>query len=252
LVTARTFRSRTALRNKGAVEDPFLCVDEETGWPNVRPKHAACLILVRRKGRAVRVLMGERHSRHVFLPGRFVFPGGRLDPGDLRLAMPTDLRPEVRAKVAAGSGAARARGLALAAIRETFEETGLLVGERSATTPRSRSEPWRRFFSHGVVPRLEALDFIARAITPPGRPRRYDARFFLADAGHIAHTLDAGAVSGELLNPAWLTLAEAREADVLPITRCVLREVEARLAGERDRPVPFYIPRRGRAVIVPL
>jgi hypothetical protein len=57
-----------------------------------------------------------------------------------------------------------------------------------------------------VIPRLEALDFVARAITPPGHLRRFDARFFMADAAHIAHTLDGGAASGALLTPIWLTL----------------------------------------------
>jgi hypothetical protein len=105
-----------------------------------------------------------------------------------------------------------------------------------------------------MIPRLEVLDFVARAITPPGRPRRFDARFFMADAAHIAHALDPGAVGGELLKPVWLTLAEARAAKVLPITRLILAEVEARLGAKPDpaRPVPFYIPQRGKAVIVSL
>ena len=157
-------------------------------------------------------------------------------------------------KVATGTGAAKARGLALAAVRETFEETGLMVGERTSANPRTRSHGWARFFSHGIVPRLEKLEFIARAVTPPGRPRRFDARFFMADAEDIAGSLEAGEASGELLTPVWLTLTEARQARVLPITRCVLAEVEARLAGDGapSRPVPFYLPRRGKAVILSL
>jgi hypothetical protein len=105
-----------------------------------------------------------------------------------------------------------------------------------------------------VTPRLEALDFIARAITPPGRPRRFDARFFMAPAEEVAATLDASETSGELLKPSWLTLKEARSADVLPITRCIIDEIEARLGDGADpaRPVPFFIPHRGKAVIVQL
>ena len=232
-------------------DNPFRLADEGPRHAYVRPKDAASLVLVRRDPDAVRVLMGERAKAHVFLPGRFVFPGGRMDAGDLRLALATDLRPEVRAKVAAGIAPVRARGLALAAIRETFEETGLLVGKRTAESPKTRAETWGRFFAHGVVPNLEALDFIARAITPPGRPRRFDARFFMADAEHIAAALDPDAASGELLKPVWLTLAEARAADILPITHCVLNEVEARLApgSGAARPAPFYIPRRGKALV---
>jgi len=217
----------------------------------VRPKDAASLIVVRKYDGVARVLMGERNRRHVFLPGRFVFPGGRLDVADQRLNVATELRPEVASKVASGISAARARGLALAAIRETFEETGVRLGVRRATPIRTRSAPWRSFFARGVVPRLEGLDFIARAITPPGRSRRFDARFFMADSSEIALTVSASEISGELLHPVWLSLDEARSADVLPITRCICDEIEARLAPGSDpaRPVPFFIPRRGKAVI---
>ena len=233
------------------MQDPFLFDPADSKGPNLRPKDAAALVLVRRDHDAIRVLMGERSARHAFLPGRFVFPGGRLDVSDQRLAVDTDLRPEVLAKVAAGTTTSRARGLALAAVRETFEETGTLVGTKKATRSRTRSPTWQAFLTHGVTPHLEALDFIARAITPPGRPRRFDARFFMADAEEIAAALDPAQASGELLTPVWLTLSEARAADVLPITRCVLDEVEARRngAGDESGSVPFFIPRRGKAVI---
>ena len=236
------------------MQDPFLFDPDDAKGPVLRPKDAAALVLVRRIGDTARVLMGERSARHAFLPGRFVFPGGRLDIADQRLTIDTDLRPEVLAKAAAGITTARARGLAFAAVRETFEETGILIGRTQHATARTRSATWRRFFSYGVTPHLEALDFIARAITPPGRPRRFDARFFMADAAEIATELDLSNASGELLKPVWLTLAEARAADVLPITRCVLDEVEGRLSGVRDPsgPVPFFIPRRGKAVILGL
>jgi 8-oxo-dGTP pyrophosphatase MutT (NUDIX family) len=236
------------------VQNPFLFDPADANGPVLRPKDAAALILVRRNGDTTRVLMGERSARHAFLPGRFVFPGGRLDVADQRLATDTDLRPEVLAKVATGTTTSRARGLGLAAVRETFEETGILVGTKQRSTVRTRSATWQRFFSHGISPHLEALDFVARAITPPGRPRRFDARFFMADASEIAAELDLSNASGELLRPIWLTLDEARAADVLPITSCVLDEVEGRLSGRRDPsgPVPFFIPRRGKALILGL
>ena len=93
--------------------------------------------------------------------------------------------------------------------------------------------------------------FVARAITPPGSPRRFDARFFMAGAEQIAHVLGTREASGELLKTGWLTLAEARAADIIPITRCILDEIEARLAdgGALDRPAPFYLLRRGKAEI---
>ncbi len=234
-----------------ATGNPFLFCDDEQRSPTVRPKDAAALIVTRREGGVIRVLMGERGAGHAFLPGRFVFPGGRLEAADQRLAIATDLKPHVSARVAAGATPARARGLALAAVRETFEETGILLGKPAALVPRTRSLSWKRFFGHGVAPRLEALDFIARAITPPGRPRRFDARFFMAGCEQIAHTLGMASASGELLTPVWLTLAEARAANVIPITRCIIDEIEARLCDGSDasRPVPFFIPHRGKAII---
>ena len=109
---------------------------------------------------------------------------------------------------------------------------------RNGIAPRTRSPSWRRFFSHGVVPRLDMLELIGRAITPPGRPRRYDTRFFVADASAIAHTLDAEHRSDELLDPVWLTIAEARAAKIMGITRLMLGEVEARLRAASIRRGP--------------
>jgi 8-oxo-dGTP pyrophosphatase MutT (NUDIX family) len=205
----------------------------------LRPKDAATLVLVRRDADASRVLMGQRHGSMAFMANKYVFPGGRVDPCDARVKVGGDFRPHVRERLLRETSEIRARGLALAAIRETFEETGILVGERGATVPPTKSA-WSRFFAHGIMPRLDRLDYIARAITPPNRPRRFDARFFMADAGAIAHELDA-AHSDELLTPCWLTFAEARAIDIPAITRAVLAEVEARTnAPEASRPVPFF------------
>src|ERR1051325_819538 len=147
----------------------------------LRPKDAATLVLVRREaGQDARVLMGKRHERMVFQPNKYVFPGGRLDPADQRLAVLTELKPHVMARVSVGISATRARGLAVAAIRETFEEAGILVGERTDRLPRTKADTWRRFFAHGIAPRIDGMEFIARAITPPNRTRRFDARFFMA------------------------------------------------------------------------
>jgi 8-oxo-dGTP pyrophosphatase MutT (NUDIX family) len=218
--------------------------DEVLVKNRLRPKDAATLVLVRRDVDGPRVLMGQRHGGMAFMANKFVFPGGRVDAGDSRIAAGGALRPHVEAKLGP-----RGRGYALAAIRETFEEAGLLLGERTTRVPRTRNEAWAKFFAHGVTPRLDAFEFIARAITPPNRTRRFDARFFMADASAIAHTLDA-AHTDELLTPHWLTLAEARALDLPSITRVVLDEVEARLDGDHSaRPVPFYRFHGGKSVV---
>jgi 8-oxo-dGTP pyrophosphatase MutT (NUDIX family) len=222
---------------------------EEVIRNRLRPKDAATLVLVRRDEDGARVLMGQRHGRMAFMANKYVFPGGRVDACDRRLRIGGDLKPHIAAKLAKGAPEGLARALALAAIRETFEETGILVGERADTLPRTKSA-WARFFAHRVAPKLDVLDFIARAITPPNRTRRFDARFFMADASAIAHQLDA-AHSDELLTPCWLTFTEARALDLPGITRHVLSEAEARLqdGAESDRPVPFYRFLRGKSEI---
>jgi 8-oxo-dGTP pyrophosphatase MutT (NUDIX family) len=231
----------------GDEHDLMVMTDDEKLVPGVlRPKDAATLILVKRDAGEPRVLMGCRSSGMVFMANKYVFPGGRLDPGDQRIQVMHDLRPEVMARAATGITTSRARGLALAAIRETFEETGIVIGE-PGTAPRTRSPAWVAFFAHGIVPRLDGLDMIARAITPPNRSRRFDARFFMADAGAIAHTLD-GTGHEELLKPSWLTLGEARALDLPGITRRVLDEVELRLSDPPGtvRPAPFFRFLRGK------
>ena len=196
------------------------------------------LVLVRRKGVKIRVLMGERSARHAFLPGQFVFPGGRLDVADQRLAIETDLRPEVRAKVADGTTTSRARGLALAAVRETFEETGSSSGKKRAPI-RARERP------RGGASSLMACRRASRRwISSPARSHRRAARADSTPASSWrmrprSRPSSIFRASGELLKPVWLTLDEARTADVLPITRCVLDEVEARLKGDAIRPAPF-------------
>lgn len=208
----------------------------------LRPKDAATLVIVKRNdGGTPRVLMGQRHGNMAFMANKYVFPGGRIDRADMRIHVTSELRPHVAARAGHGSTPARARGLALAAIRETFEETGILIGERSSKVPRTRAAAWRKFFEHRVVPRLDTLEIIARAVTPPNRTRRFDARFFMVDSGAIVHELEE-LDNDELLTPAWLTLDEARALDLPSITRIVLDEVEARVRDGADpaRPIPFY------------
>ncbi|MEO8113304.1 MAG: NUDIX domain-containing protein, partial [Phenylobacterium sp.] len=95
----------------------------------VRPRDAATLIVVRRDTGKPQVLMGRRHGRHSFMPNAWVFPGGRIDRADFRAPHATELRPEVAATFNTHLTGARGRALALAAIRETYEEAGLLLAQ---------------------------------------------------------------------------------------------------------------------------
>ncbi len=220
--------------------------------PSVRPQDAATLILVRRDGRQPRVLMGQRAASHRFMPNMYVFPGGKVDPGDARLRPPRDLHPAVMARLTQSCTPARARGLALAAIRETWEETGLVVGEPHSPTLKSRSPQWREFLKSDANPCLDELHLVGRAITPPYHHRRFDARFFMAEAELIqGEPQDAPEGSGELLRLHWVSLRDARALELPEVTRIVLAEVERRLreGQQPEDPGPFVHYRRGRHVI---
>ena len=229
--------------------------ERERRWPNVRPRDAATLIIVDRRGPAPKVLMGRRHEGHRFMPGKFVFPGGRIEPGDRLASTAGSLHPyherRLLARVTRPS-LQRCRALALSAIRETFEETGLLIGTRDYGAPEDPPPgAWSDFAAQGVFPDLEALHFVARAITPPRRPRRFDTRFFAVEREAIVGEV-AGAVGpqSELVELVWVTLKEAQGLDLPSITQVILEEVEDRLhAGfPVEAPVPFYHERRGRFV----
>jgi 8-oxo-dGTP pyrophosphatase MutT (NUDIX family) len=215
--------------------------------PAPRPRDAATLILIDRSAEVPKVLLGKRHRGHVFMPGKYVFPGGRVEPHDRHVPIAGQLDRHIEEKLmrhVSRPSRDKARALAVAAIREVFEETGLLVGRKVEDTPRVPADgPVDPFAAAGVRPDLSQLHLIARAITPPGRPRRFDARFFAADAQLIVHRVD-GVVGpeAELVELTWLPIAQARELDIPPVTKRVLTELEARVAAGfgHDLPVPFY------------
>ncbi|HYD27178.1 NUDIX hydrolase [Brevundimonas sp.] len=210
-----------------------------------RPRDAATLILTRLRKGAPEVLMGRRAPGHVFMASKWVFPGGRVERSDPSAAFATDLAHADAIRLAREVPPRRARALALAAVRETFEETGLLLAEPAP--PASVAGPWREFRAAGALPDLATLSYVARAITPPGRTRRFDARFFMADAAALLHP-EPTAGSGELDEIAWLPLDDARAVDLPAITRFVLAEVSERLSHP-NRPLPFVRMVRGRHVV---
>ena len=220
--------------------------ERDQSHPNLRPRDAATLILIDRSTTPLKVLMGRRHARHKFMPGKFVFPGGRVEPYDGRMPALGALAPEHEGRLLKRiqrPRAARPRAFALAAIRETCEETGLVLGKPTAEAPQVPSESWRMFADAKVRPDLTQLHFIARAITPPRRTRRFDARFFAADADAIAHRIE-GVIGpeAELDEIVWLPIGDARQLDLSTITQVVLEELERRIAAGFGPalPVPFY------------
>ena len=182
--------------------------------------------------------MGRRRQNHVFMPNVFVFPGGRVDSADARVRTASELRDEIRERLMVSCSERRARTLALSAIRETAEETGVLVGVRSQLQQKENvPAAWQTFSDAGLAPALDKLDYVARAITPPGNPRRFHARFFVTDASVAEGSLGG---DGELDELSWVPIDSVKDLPTAWITRFVTNEVKQRLEGNgaQDRPIP--------------
>lgn len=185
----------------------------------IRP--AATTVLLRQTATGPQVLMGQRGAGAAFMPSKYVFPGGGVDTVDHRPLTPGLLGDACITRLGQHlpDPAPSPAALAAAALRELAEETGLTL--TPSPTP--------------------ALRFIFRAITPPGRSRRFDARFFLIDASRIAGDPDDfSAASDELSHLHWIGTGEARALDLPFITEVVLAEIAALAAGRPDEGVPFF------------
>ncbi|MDX5331242.1 MAG: NUDIX domain-containing protein [Caulobacteraceae bacterium] len=205
------------------------------GAKAVKPRDAATIILVRRDAKKPQVLMGKRNSGHDFMPNLWVFPGGRIDRADFRAPYATDLRPEVEAKFDRHLKPGRGRALALAAIRETWEEAGLLLAKAAPSRP--GAGPWREFLAQGALPDLEAMEIIARAVTPPMLAKRFDTWFLMADAERLI-SLDRQPDCGELEEIAWVDFDDALGLELPMVTRTMLKEAVRRL-DDPERPSPY-------------
>lgn len=198
----------------------------------VRPRDAATLVPLRRQGERVEVLMGRRARKHRFLPNLYVFPGGRVDDDDHRVQPLSPLRGDVQAHLVRESGAARARALAVAAVRETWEETGIVLGNIEDGKLR---------------PSLDRLDYLIRAITPAESPIRFHARFFAAQVTARDGTV---ASNGELLDLAWRSVPECLTLPVADITEYVLGNLDRLISGRSaNARVPLFAFRNGRVAI---
>ena len=209
----------------------------------LRPVDAATLLVLDRSHGDIRVLMGRRSTRHVFMPAAYVFPGGRVDRSDGDVTTASALRVADEQRLVDGMkgrpSARRAKALGIAALRETAEETGLALGHPF------RGRTHSLFIRHGLAPSLGELRYVARAITPPGRSRRFDTRFFAVFRDAVSEP-DGWTPSGtdELEDVQWIALGDAANLDVPRITAVILGEVRERLRVdpelERDLPVPHH------------
>ncbi|CUH82447.1 NUDIX hydrolase [Tropicibacter naphthalenivorans] len=204
-------------------------------------RHASTVIVLRDRHTRPRVLMGQRGAKAAFMPNKFVFPGGAVDAADAHVPLARPLPPLCAARLNEDAPAGIGRALAAAAVRELWEETGQILGV-PAPWPGAVPDDWLSFAGTGHRPAADALQFVFRAITPPGRPRRFDARFFLLDAEELQSDPDDFThATDELSHLQWIAVDEIRNYDLPFITETVLAEVAAR--AQDDTPpdsVPFF------------
>ncbi|WP_410217573.1 NUDIX domain-containing protein [Paracoccus sp. (in: a-proteobacteria)] len=207
-------------------------------------RDAASVLVLRRQGGTASVLMGMRGAAAAFMPSKFVFPGGAIDPGDTGAALARPLRRTCHQRLMAEPRAdmpVDPDAIAAAALRELAEETGLLVGRKDGPPCE-----WPGYHEEGLSPDAGALTYLFRAITPPGRPRRFDAHFFVLDACDISGDPDDfGRACDELSHLHWVPLSEARDLDLPFITEVVLAELQQLVAGlepEEPLPAPATVP----------
>lgn len=205
-------------------------------------RDAATVILLRRQAAGTSVLMGMRGAGAVFMPSKYVFPGGAVDAADATVPLAAPLAEPHRSRLLLDPLPGRPadpHAIAAAALRELAEETGQLLG-------RPGSSRLAGFAEAGLCPDASALVYLFRAITPPGRPRRFDARFLAADAAGLATDPDDFAhACDELSHLHWVPLDRARALDLPFITEVVLAELADLIAGvphDAPLPVPDTVP----------
>jgi 8-oxo-dGTP pyrophosphatase MutT (NUDIX family) len=204
-------------------------------------RDAATIIVLRDEATRPRVLMGQRGTQAAFMPSKFVFPGGAVDAVDAEIPLARPARPDCLGRLQAET-ATDASAVLASATRELWEETGLLLGTPDARAGAIEApRGWRGYLGTGHLPDGEALEFVFRAITPPGRPRRFDARFLLARAEALrTDPDDFSRAEDELSHLQWVPLDEVRGFDMPFITEVVLAELTARLEGRAHPGVPFF------------
>ena len=213
----------------------------------VRPRDAASLILLRLEEREHRVLVGKRPPKSRFLPGHYVFPGGSVEPSDSRARPASPLATHMVDLMAVGGKRLRAHSLAMAAVRETFEETGLLLAEPGDVGP-VPSPSWSAIREHGVAPSLHRLSYVGRAITPVPSPIRFHARFFVADA---QYTLGSLGGDSELEDLHWCPIGEVSRLPMIEVQSFMLAHAIATLTSNDSASTtkPLFTQRAGQRCI---
>jgi 8-oxo-dGTP pyrophosphatase MutT (NUDIX family) len=211
--------------------------------PAVRPRDAASLVLLRGAGATLEVLVGRRPLTARFMPGVYVFPGGAIDPPDRRPWIVETATERLTPRLARA---------ARAALRETWEEVGVLVGRPAEAKSSDLSTPAegaieRAYRRRGLAAAMDLLTYIGRAITPSHSSRRFNTRFFLADGESV---FGEPMASTELEDARWHPLGTGDLEDGLrDVTRFMLaRAVALRSGIAAGEPPLFYWGKNARRI----
>ena len=219
----------------------MLMIKKQVFMQKIDIKNAATIILLRGSRENPQVLMGQRGKNASFMPNKFVFPGGALDPSDSEIDFEEKISEKCLEKLKLKADISIAQSLIAAGIRELWEETGLILGTSWNKNISLIPENWKGFFASGYQPNAKNIDFVFRAITPPGRSRRFDARFFLVNSDNIVGDLDDFSnASGELSHLQWIKINSTKDLDLPFITEIVLKEVSSIIKGDFNDGIPFY------------
>lgn len=205
-----------------------------------RPKLAATLVVLRGCAGKQQILMGKRSARHDFMPNVYVFPGGRVERADSIAPAHDRLNARTHKILTAAMTPARAHACVLAAIRETFEETSLVLGKASPALPYAVNDPtWKAFHKLGFLPTINDIEVFGRAITPPHRNKRFDTWFFVVKLDKEAGQRPCKA-SAELVEIGWYNFQECKALETHHATQMMLQELEAHLKLATPPPHVFF------------
>jgi 8-oxo-dGTP pyrophosphatase MutT (NUDIX family) len=208
----------------------------------VRPRDAASLILLRGAGRDLELLAGRRPGHVKFMPGVWVFPGGAIDPEDRR---------EWRVEVGGAHLPPRLASCARAALRETWEEVGVLVGRRESTAAPPAAPGLTAietaYAARGIAASLDVLTYVGRAITPTPVFRRFNTRFFLADASAV---FGDPVSSDELEDVGWHPIARQPLVPFRDVTQFMLARALELRAGTASPEAPLFCSVRSKRRVI--
>ncbi len=205
-----------------------------------RPKLASTIVLLRKTGGQAQIFMGKRSKRHDFMPDVYVFPGGRVDradsyapafdePDNRSIQILQNVMPKVRA-----------RACIMAAIRETFEETSIILGIKTNNIPRSPKDPsWQKFLGMAYLPKIGDIELFGRAITPPFRDKRFDTWFFLKRMNAEEACCDFG-TSAELVETGWFSFDEITQLPTHRATDMMIEQLKIYLDYDNPPPDIFF------------